>query len=412
MKSIPDRRSAITSRNASGYFDYFNGTGARDGPAGEPRKGLLQLQRRNPAPDRAQLELREGALQRRTRRSAGRWGRPLGEPKPAARSPTRTTSAFSSGHDGNNTFTQALWTALYEGGVDVALTGHSHNYERFAPMNAAGKRDRTLGVREFVVGTGGAFFTGMSSPKPNSEVRQNNTFGVLKITLRPTKYTWKFTPRPERASPTQAPPTARPPAGIPPAPPPEPPAVTDPFPAVNPKTGAPNGRHAVKCTITGTGGNDVLRGTRRKDYICGLGGNDRIRGLGGNDVILGGPGNDWIVGGRGNDRLSGNAGRDLLRGQAGADRLVGGSGHDRLDGGSGSDRLSALDGKRGIGSSGGRGRDPRVGRPRRQDPADRATAAPLARPKSQASDPAFLREPAPKMGKRPRALSRRLPASH
>ena len=43
---------------------------------------------------------------------------------------------FSSGHDGNNTSVQAIWTALYEGGVELALTGHSHNYERFAPMNA------------------------------------------------------------------------------------------------------------------------------------------------------------------------------------------------------------------------------------------------------------------------------------
>ena len=71
-------------------------------------------------------------------------------------------------------------------------------------MNASGKRDRPLGVREFVVGTGGAFFTGVSSAKPNSEVRQNHTFGVLKVTLRPTKYTWKFTLRPGRASATPA----------------------------------------------------------------------------------------------------------------------------------------------------------------------------------------------------------------
>jgi hypothetical protein len=343
--------------SASGYFDYFNGSGAKNGPAGERGKGyysfnvgtwhLIALNSncaKVPCSAGSAQErwLRADLYANRTRCTLAYWHHPR----------------FSSGHDGNNTVTQPLWTALYEGGVEVALTGHSHNYERFAPMNAAGKRDRTLGVREFVVGTGGAFFTGISSAKPNSEVRQNHTFGVLKITLRPTKYTWKFTPEAGKSfSDSGTTDCHDPPAGVPPAPPPEPPAVTDPFPALNPKTGAPNGHHAVKCTITGTDRNDVLRGTRKRDYICGLGGNDRIRALGGNDVILGGLGNDWIVGGRGNDRLSGNAGRDLLRGQAGADRLVGGSGHDRLDGGSGSDRLSALDGKRGDRLSGGRGRD-------------------------------------------------------
>ena len=149
---------------------------------------------------------------------------------------------------------QAIWTALYEGGVEIALTGHSHNYERFAPMNAAGKRDRSLGVREFVVGTGGAFFTGVSSAKPNSEVRQNHTFGVLRITLRPTKYTWKFAPESGKSfGDTGSTDCHDPPGGIPPAPAPEPPLVPDPFPSiVNPRTGAPNGRHAVKCSITGT----------------------------------------------------------------------------------------------------------------------------------------------------------------
>jgi hypothetical protein len=87
-----------------------------------------------------------------------------------------------------------IWKALYNARADVVLVGHSHNYERFAPQDANGKLDRTRGMREFVVGTGGAFFTGMSSPRPNSEVRQNNTFGVMKLTLHPTSYDWKFVP--------------------------------------------------------------------------------------------------------------------------------------------------------------------------------------------------------------------------
>jgi hypothetical protein len=49
-------------------------------------------------------------------------------------------------------------------------------------------------MREFVVGTGGAFFTGVSSAKPNSEVRQNTTYGVLKLTLHAASYDWRFVP--------------------------------------------------------------------------------------------------------------------------------------------------------------------------------------------------------------------------
>ena len=91
----------------------------------------------------------------------------------------------------------------------------------------------------------------------------------------------------------------------------------------------------VKCTITGTQRNDVLRGTNRNDVICGLGGNDRITGLGGNDTLIGGPGrdtldggvgHDLILGGEANDSLTGGAGNDLLSGESGVDTLVPGSG--------------------------------------------------------------------------------------
>ena len=38
------------------------------------------------------------------------------------------------------------------------------------------------------------FFTAMGTPKPNSQIRQSNTYGVLKLTLRPTSYDWQFVP--------------------------------------------------------------------------------------------------------------------------------------------------------------------------------------------------------------------------
>ena len=95
----------------------------------------------------------------------------------------------------------------------------------------------------------------------------------------------------------------------------------------------PNG---VKCTITGTPRNDVLRGTSRDDVICGLGGNDRILGLGGNDTLIGGPGRDTLDGGIGHDLLLGGDGNDSLTGGAGNDLLSGEDGVDSLNPGTGS----------------------------------------------------------------------------
>ena len=81
-----------------------------------------------------------------------------------------------------------LWKALDDAGVEVLLTGHSHNYERFAPRDGNGKTS-AVGIREFVVGTGGAFMTGLSSQRmPGSEAAQNHTFGVLKLTLHALSY--------------------------------------------------------------------------------------------------------------------------------------------------------------------------------------------------------------------------------
>jgi hypothetical protein len=89
---------------------------------------------------------------------------------------------------------QAIWKAAYDAGVDVVLAGHVHDYERFAPQNATGALDASTGVREFVVGTGGANFASTSSPTANSQVLHNTTFGVLELSLHPTSYDWQFVP--------------------------------------------------------------------------------------------------------------------------------------------------------------------------------------------------------------------------
>ena len=87
-----------------------------------------------------------------------------------------------------------LWQALYQAGAEVILNGHEHNYERFAPQDPEGRPDPTHGLREIVVGTGGKDFDPLPGSSPNSEVRRDDTFGILKLTLAPEGYDWEFVP--------------------------------------------------------------------------------------------------------------------------------------------------------------------------------------------------------------------------
>ncbi len=102
---------------------------------------------------------------------------------------------FSSGTvHGNTAATQPLWQALYEAGAEIVVSGHEHNYERFAPQDPAGSSD-PIGIREFVVGTGGTgHYDDLGTPEPNSEVFETGTFGVLKLTLSAGSYAWAFVP--------------------------------------------------------------------------------------------------------------------------------------------------------------------------------------------------------------------------
>jgi acid phosphatase type 7 len=102
---------------------------------------------------------------------------------------------FSSGAThGNDPELKPLWQALYDGNVDVVVGGHDHDYERFAPQTPDALPDAKRGIREFVAGTGGKSQRLFSNPQPNSEVRNNDAFGVLKLTLRSNGYDWQFIP--------------------------------------------------------------------------------------------------------------------------------------------------------------------------------------------------------------------------
>ena len=101
---------------------------------------------------------------------------------------------FSSGGHGSDPLMADVWRVLYEAGADVVLSSHDHDYERFAPQDDKGKADPDRGIREFVVGTGGGGVYEFKRVAPNSEVRDNSTYGVLKLTLKPGRYDWEFVP--------------------------------------------------------------------------------------------------------------------------------------------------------------------------------------------------------------------------
>lgn len=101
---------------------------------------------------------------------------------------------FSSGRHQSNKFMNTIWEELYASGVDLVLSGHDHDYERFAPLDADGQVDETRGIRSFIVGTGGAHHAEFGTIQTGSKVRNNDTFGILKLILHPTGYEWEFVP--------------------------------------------------------------------------------------------------------------------------------------------------------------------------------------------------------------------------
>jgi hypothetical protein len=99
-------------------------------------------------------------------------------------------SRWSSGEHGNDPGMDAIWDRAVKRGVDVVLSSHDHNYERFARLRANG-RPRRNGTRELVVGTGGAPLRAVGPPIPGSQKRIK-TWGVLRMTLEADWYRWSF----------------------------------------------------------------------------------------------------------------------------------------------------------------------------------------------------------------------------
>jgi len=182
---VPGNHDYGTS-GASAYYDYF-GTAA-----GEPGKGYYSydLGSWHIIALNSEININAGSMEEQWLRTdlathtntctLAYWHQPR----------------FSSGtvHGSNDTM-DALWQALYDYGADVVINGHEHIYERFAAQNPEGTAEPNRGIREFIVGTGGAYLDyPVGTPIANSEVINNDTYGVIKLTLHETSYNWEFIP--------------------------------------------------------------------------------------------------------------------------------------------------------------------------------------------------------------------------
>ncbi|HYU80567.1 MAG TPA: metallophosphoesterase [Vicinamibacterales bacterium] len=167
------------SPNAVPYFQYF---GAAAGPpdAGYYRfflgEWLILMLNSNIAagPTSAQYQFVRESLSRPVRCQMAIWHHPV----------------FTSGPNGPSGFMRDMYKLLDDNEVDVVVNGHDHLYERFSRQDADGRQD-PLGIREFIVGTGGAQLYSFVTTAPNSTVRIS-TYGIMRFTLRPDAYDWDF----------------------------------------------------------------------------------------------------------------------------------------------------------------------------------------------------------------------------
>jgi Calcineurin-like phosphoesterase len=103
-----------------------------------------------------------------------------------------------------DSWVKPFWDVLYAHHATLVLNGHDHNYQRWAPMTPEQVAD-PKGIREFVVGTGGYYLNrlvwdggvsvnGVKSKTipANLQYSQTTDFGLLKLTLHPDTYDFRF----------------------------------------------------------------------------------------------------------------------------------------------------------------------------------------------------------------------------
>ncbi len=189
LRPVPGNHEYQDGNGAAGYFGYFGAT------AGDPAKGYYafdlggwRVLALNTNSNCTTLACGAGSAQEQWLRAE------------LAASAARCTAAywhhprFSSTPliGRSNAAMDGLWDAAHDGGADVVLAGHAHNYERFAPLDANGAV-AAGGLREFVVGSGGKSLHPFDATTvTGSEVRIDDAFGVLELTLRDGAYDWRF----------------------------------------------------------------------------------------------------------------------------------------------------------------------------------------------------------------------------
>jgi hypothetical protein len=201
---LKDKISPVTgnheyfTRDAVGYFDYFNGRGNFAGPAGDRNKGYYSYNLGN---------WHFIALNSNCDKIGG-CGR--GSPeytwlKNDLATDTHLCTLMYMHHplsaSDKRTYDldppyQPLYQLFYRAGGDLVLVGHSHFYERFARMDSQKHLDSAYGFRQIVVGTGGRSGQLFGTIRPHSEVHAGNVFGVIKLSLRLSDYSWEFVPIP------------------------------------------------------------------------------------------------------------------------------------------------------------------------------------------------------------------------
>lgn len=109
-------------------------------------------------------------------------------------------SSSSAHPSSTDDYTQAFWADMVNLGADLWITGHSHDYERFAPQNANGA-SVSDGLVQMTVGTGGEMNEGLisgcgdgpsGSCAQNSVALTNQNVGYLKITLSSSGVSFTF----------------------------------------------------------------------------------------------------------------------------------------------------------------------------------------------------------------------------
>lgn len=109
-------------------------------------------------------------------------------------------------HAGDEGGILPLWQMLWDEGVDLVLSGHDHNYQRYGTLNRNANAADPNGMREIVVGTGGRGLTDIDPAyvpiAPDLQVWGDQpdadghdvSFGVIRLTLYDGSYDWEFVP--------------------------------------------------------------------------------------------------------------------------------------------------------------------------------------------------------------------------